>query len=323
MQRFGIGSSDACLVHGLTAFGRTQFDLFAELQRGGAEVSEDREEPEFRMQLGNELEHHIIRKLGVMLGDEFPGVLLTRGPTLFEEPFRSGILFSRPDAYAVFKDQILVAEAKVITVYGRAVTVGNNEIPENYFYQGLHHVAVARHKWPGKKVRLFYGFYDLVNFESKFLEFLYTEEQLENHISTCLRWWADHVEAGSSPPITGDNSGKLAAAVFDKEGSERAAIPDEQALLARLRGFKELQSKVEQQVGAAEGELRALLLERGVDKVWDSGIGSYSYKLQDGRASIDTARLEASYPGVLEKFKKRGEPFRAARFTPAKAKKGE
>jgi predicted phage-related endonuclease len=324
MRRFGIGSSDAALVHGNTAFGRTAFDLFAELKDGGKEMVEGERDDEenFRMHLGNALEPAIMAGLSALLQEQHNIVGLLAGPSLYEAPFSDGgHLFSRPDAYHVADDEVFLCEGKVVTVYGRAAVVGNNAIPENYLFQGLHHIAVAQAKWPGKSCRLFYGFYDLVNFESKYLEFVYDQQQVDQHVERCYSWWEDHVTKGNPPPIFGDNSGKLAAAAFPSLGFERETQPDEAAVLSQVAQLKALEKQIEEKLKLAEGELRQLMMIRRLDKVWAPEVGSYSYKPQNGRTSFDKEKFAQSYPGVYEKFTKQGAMFRASRFTPAKAKK--
>ncbi len=327
MVRFGIGSSDACLVHGKTSFGRTEFDLFMELRNGGDVINEEdhAKEQNYRMRLGNTLEPMVLARLAERIS-EMPGlsgVKMRPGPGLFDAPLvhkKHPFIFDRPDSVGDVGMEVLLCEAKVVTVPDRAAVVGGNEIPENYVYQGLHHIAVAQSLAPASKVRLFYGFADLVNFEEKYLEFVYDQAQVDDHVAKCAEWWQRHVVDGVAPAITGENSGKLAAELNPNKGAEREAQPDESELLGKIAQLKALSADVDASLKEAEGALRQWMLERGVDKLW-SEVGSYSYGLRSGQTRLDREAFDASYPGVWEKFAKKGEPFRSPLFTAKRAKK--
>lgn len=325
--RFGIGSSDACLVHGKTAFGRTEFDLFMELRKGGDVIEEEEhaKEQTYRMQLGNDLEPAILGRLIERISElsGLSGVKMRPGPGLFDSPLvhkKHPFIFDRPDAVGEVGMEVVLCEAKVITVPGRAAIVGGNEIPENYVYQGLHHIAVAQSLAPASRVRLFYGFADLVNFSSKYLEFIYDQAQVDDHVARCAEWWQRHVVEGVAPAITGENAGKLAAELNPNKGAEREAQPDEAELLGKIARLKALCAEVEASLKDEEGALRQQMLERGVDKIW-SDVGSYNYGLRAGQTRLDREAFDASYPGVWDKFAKNGEPYRSPLFTARRAKK--
>lgn len=319
--RFGIGSSDACLIHGVESFGRTAFDLWVENRKGGIELDEEEHAKEagFRMELGNRLEPSIMQRLRDKLTD---GHKFYPGPDLFSEPLKHPehtFITDRPDGVLVKQDEVIILEGKVLTVHHKSKSVsGNQEVPENYYYQGLHHVAVIQRLYPGRKVRLVYGFDDLVRFEDSDIEVELDQSEVDAHLARCVEWWNEHIVNGVTPPVDGGSDN--AAEAFKGVSGSREATPAEDELLQSLRALKELEKQLEDRKKEVEGELRKSILDSGVDKVY-SETGSYSYTERNGRTSFDKKAFDESYPGVYAKFAKAGSPYRQALFTPKKEKK--
>lgn len=325
MKRYGIGSSDACLVHGIPSFGRTDFDLYAEMLGGGKEIDPDEhrenEQENFRLELGNALEDTLMDGLVKMIEKKVgAGGTSIKGPDLFDEPLvhpQHSFIFDRPDRLVVFKDTVCVLEGKVLTTYAKSVSLGEDEIPENYYYQGLHHVAVAQALSPGKKVRLFYGFGDLVKFEKVFLEMTVDQEAVDAHVERCVEWWNLHVVISNPPPVNG--SGASAAKVFKGVSGQRDATNEEASIIADLVELKSVEKDLQAAKEKLEAQLRQLMLDSGADKV-KSMFGSYSYTERGGRKTFDKAKFNEAYPGVYDRFVKVGEPYRQALLTPSKKK---
>lgn len=119
-------------------------------------------------------------------------------------------------------------------------------------------------------------------------------------VAACERFWADHVQTGTPPPADHipATTNAIKAHWPTAEGSIEADA-SARRLVERLRRHKATLTITEQNVAAAENELRILLGDK--EALVDDGAVIASWKPQQA-ARIDTSAMKAAHPDLCAEF---------------------
>ena len=137
-----------------------------------------------------------------------------------------------------------------------------------------------------------------------------TEKKL---VKKCGDWWKRHVVGGEPPPIDGSSAAdKFLQGKYDNPNEEyRLAVPEEEELIFEL---DDIQNEIK-----ALKEKEALFKNQLKEKIGENAglrgtFGTVSWKMSNGRTSLDSKALRKAHPEIAKEFSKTSEPNRIFRM---------
>jgi putative phage-type endonuclease len=284
-RRKYIGSSDIAALFGVDPW-RTATDIYlsktAELEDdGGSEA----------MQVGNRLESAILDYAEEQVGP------------LERNCWREhGILAANHDVLVIGKSEGVEAKC---SSYGDWGEPGTDEVPEHVLLQCQHQALVSKLEIVHVPALLSLG--------GRLRFVLYRVERDEDLIGLiaerCEKFWVNHVV----PRVPPDAAPSYDVVKLVKRQAEAVCqIPGD--IVARWLEAQRLRREAEE---AEEAEKALVLLHLGEAEIGDSSIGRVTFTSQS-RSSIDTRRLKADHPEIVEKY----QTFSTYRVMRFKAPKG-
>jgi len=282
-RKSGIGGSDAAAVVGLSPF-KTPFQLYCE-KRG--EVPENEEET-LAMKFGTLLEEPIVshycdvtgrqvRRQPMTAHTDHPFMLANIDRQILKDPRGPGIL-----------------EVKTTNEWsGRGIHT-ENDIPDHYFIQAQHYLAVYGYDWASLAI-LIGG--------QRFVWFDVQREQavIDELIRQEAAFW-ERVQAGNPPPIDGsERTGELIKRMYPRDNGKIITLDAEElkTAAAALVGLKATLKAMETEKVNLENILKSAIGDASVADVPGWGAITWKRAKDSVRTSLDMDKLKADYPEVV------------------------
>lgn len=276
----GIGGSDAAVVVGLSPF-KTPYQLYLE-KRGEATESE---EETLAMKFGSLLEEPIVqhycdvtkrtvRRQPLTMHDEYPFMLANIDRQILKDPRGPGVM-----------------EVKTTNDWSGRAIHGVEDIPDYYFLQIQHYLAVYGYTW-GSLAILIGG--------SRFVWF--DVERNDDVIAELIRqegeFW-ERVQTGNAPPVDGSaRTGELIKRLHKKDTGKVLTI-DAPELIRAAKELVEAKAQIKREE-VLENSCKNLLMSAIGDasEAILPGFGKISWKCAapSTKESIDIDRLKADFP---------------------------
>jgi putative phage-type endonuclease len=294
-RRKGLGGSDIAAILGISKW-RTPMDVWVE-KMGLVEPSEE----SYAMMRGRILEDAIAQWYG-----EFTGFDLHPGEEMPIEGKHPWMLAS-PDRYVDDDVSRFILEVKSARSADDWGAMGTAKVPVYYATQGAWYMACKNMD------RCDYAALFMINDEFRMYT-VHRDMSVENRLlEVAGDWWQKHIVKGEQPDMDGSNAAsKYLQDKFPKDAIEmRSATIDEEDLMleldivqSKLKQLESTKSKLQNEIKACIGESAGLY----------TGSGKATWKLQKGRASIDTKRLKEEFPEIAKKLTKHSNPKRMFRL---------
>ena len=187
-------------------------------------------------------------------------------------------------------------ECKTTSVYNKT-DFENGEIPEYYYCQCMHYMAVMGYEKMYLAVLvLSKGFY---HFEIK-----RDEQDIKALLDMEIEWWNRYILGNEIPEIDGSDSTLNTVRCINKDTSKD--IKDISKIDDILKEYESV-SKQKKFIENKEKELKNNIIAfMGSNEIGNSNKYSVSYKLQK-RISVDTTKLKKELPEIYNKFSKQSE----------------
>lgn len=276
----GIGGSDAAVVVGLSPF-KSPYQLYLE-KRGEAPVSE---EETFRMQLGNILEEPVAQ-----LYCEKTGRSLRRQPLAFHDDY--------PFMLANIDRQILkdprgpgIYEGKTTNDWTGRDIHGANDIPDHYYIQAQHYMAVYDYAWASFGILIGTARFVWCDIERN-------EEVIAELIRQESEFW-ERVQTGTPPPIDGStHTGELLKKLYPNDTGKTIVIEHPTLIQAAsaLVSAKALVKQTEAEITLYENQLKSAIGDASIATL--PGFGEITWKQAAGstKETLDLDKLKAEFP---------------------------
>ena len=294
-RRAGLGGSDIAAVLGLSKW-QSPMDVWAAKRGLSEEVVETN-----AMRRGRLLESAIANwyqeetGLEVLDGNEMPIV----GP----KPF----MLASPDRYVSAGKTRFGLEIKTArSVDGWGDDLGSG-VPVYYATQAAWYMACTNiDRWD-------FAVLFLVNDEFRRYTLIRDKKTEKKLVKKCGDWWNRHVVGGEPPPIDGSSAAdKFLQGKYDNPNEEyRLAVPEEEELIFEL---DDIQNEIK-----ALKEKEALFKNQLKEKIGENAglrgtFGTVSWKMSNGRTSLDSKALRKAHPEIAKEFSKTSEPNRIFRM---------
>tara|TARA_R100001015_G_C4632758_1_gene196753 strand:+ start:1899 stop:2837 length:939 start_codon:yes stop_codon:yes gene_type:complete len=294
-RRAGLGGSDIAAVLGLSKW-QSPMDVWSAKRGLSEEVVETN-----AMRRGRLLESAIANwyqeetGLEVLDGNEMPIV----GP----KPF----MLASPDRYVSAGKTRFGLEIKTArSVDGWGDDLGSG-VPVYYATQAAWYMACTNiDRWD-------FAVLFLVNDEFRRYTLIRDKKTEKKLVKKCGDWWKRHVVGGEPPPIDGSTAAdKFLQGKYDNPNEEyRLAVPEEEELIFEL---DDIQNEIK-----ALKEKEALFKNQLKEKIGENAglrgtFGTVSWKMSNGRTSLDSKSLRKAHPEIAKEFSKTSEPNRIFRM---------
>lgn len=296
-RRQGLGGSDVAAVLGLSKW-RGPMDVWADKKK----LSPDQDE-NYAMMRGRILESAVANWYA-----EKTGAVLEEGPPMpikGPEPWMLG----SPDRYATTEEDgrygVEIKTARSSDDWGPD---GSSLIPVYYATQVAWYMACTNiDRWD---VAVLF----MLNDEFRHYT-IHRDPIVEKKlVGSCRNWWNQYILSDNIPPI--DESDAAAQHLQQKYPTPsqelRKASPDETNLVFDLYDVNEEIKLLKQRKARLENQIKDLI---GDDEGLWNDWGKVTWKLNKGRATIDTKRLREEEPEIATKFTRTSEPSRVFRQT--------
>ncbi|MGL5755430.1 MAG: YqaJ viral recombinase family protein [Paraclostridium sp.] len=290
----GIGGSDASSVLGFSPY-KSSMSLYLEKVRYvsqrmgcvneiGLNLSEDKEEVSYGMELGNKLEEFVAREFSLMTGKKVRNV--------------NGILKNDKYPFALANiDRSVVGErafleCKVTNSYGKKNW--RKEVPIHYQIQMVHYMAVtgASHCYVAA----------LIGNEELVIHKIDRDEEMVRKVMDLERlFWEDCVMGGNlpAPDGSGDYS-KVLQGLYKEVKSEELILFEKESFMDRYDELCEVLKDCEREKKTIEQYIQGQMKEYEIAYLGDRRI---TWKTQT-RSSLDSKRLKKDYPEIAQKYMK-------------------
>lgn len=285
----GIGASDAAVTMGLSRY-KSAMRLWAEKSK--LIEAEDISEKEV-VYWGTMLEDIVAKEFA-----KRSGLKVQRRNAILQHPEHEFML-ANVDRLIVGREEGL--ECKTAHAL-KAKEWGSDEIPDEYYLQCQHCMAVTGYKlW---HIAVLIGGQKFV-----FKEVPRNDTVIENMIAAEAAFW-DMVKSGTPPQADGsDDCEELVSELFPQADSSEAVELPEDAVEAidRYLSSKKLAKQADEMATEAQNELKLMLgsSSRGtIDKY------KVAWSNTAGRTGLDSEKLKVEMPDVYNKYVKTGKPGR-------------
>lgn len=299
-RRKGIGGSDAGAICGLNPW-RTAIDVYVDKTKEKVDEIADNE----AMRVGRDLEEYVaqrfieatgkrVHKVGfVMQHDEYDFMLANVDRKISGE-----------NAYL---------ECKTANAY-KAKDWEDGKVPESYEIQCHHYMAVTG-------ADAVYIACLIMGIDFVIVKIERNEAVINDLIKIETDFWNKNVLKKVMPPPDGSEAAKdIINEIYTvtKSDDEVIDMSDDENKLARIDELDELIGNLKTEQEQLKQELMIRMGEFETGYIKDRKI---TWKMQNGKTSIDTKRLKAECPEIYDEYMKIGEPYRVFRI--AKKKKGD
>ena len=291
MRNKGIGGSDAGVIMGDNQW-KSKYQLW--LEKTGQARPEDisQKEPVY---WGNILEDPVanrfveltgkkVRKAGMMQNKNDPWMLANVDRLIIGE--KAGLECKTTNAFSVKEWQ-------------------EDNLPDGYYWQCQHYMMCT-----GLPVWYIAVLIGGQHFEYKAvprcdadIEALYDAERT---------FWDVNVKSGIAPDI--DGSASTTAALQDQYAECNGSaieLPNEAAVILQiLDNFTEQEKAVKKAIQEQKNKLCAML---GDNEVGFVGERKVTWKMQNGRVTVDSKKLKTAFPDIYQQVVKQGKPLRVFR----------
>ena len=279
LRRKGIGGSDCAAACGLSRW-KSPLQLFVE-KTSGVKTEPDNE----KMEWGKRLEPLIRNTFA-----EKSGLTVVECPIMFafkEYPY----MIANVDGIVSEKDgSKSLLEIKTVGEY--ASSDWDEGLPIEYYLQIQHYLAVTDLKKAYCAV-LIGG--------NKFSHQVVERDKETIDTITALEYdfWNNHVLKGI-PPAVSDKDSEILNTLYPKSNSATAILPTEaDEIINEYLEIKSLEEELKKQKALAENKLKAIL---GDNECAKSSVGfSVNWKSFNS-TKLDTSRLKAEHPEIIEKY---------------------
>lgn len=294
----GIGGSDAAVVVGLSPF-KSAYQLYLE-KRGEAPTSD---EETLAMKFGMLLEEPIVehycdvtgrdvRRQPLAYHDEHPFMLANIDRQILKDPRGPGIL-----------------EVKTTNEWTGKALHGIEDIPDHYYLQLQHYLAVYGYAWGSLAVLIGGSRFAWMDVERN-------EDVIAELIRQESAFW-ERVQTGNPPPIDGSaRTGELLKKLYPQDSGKVLTInaPELCEAAAMLVSAKALVKKTEADITAYENMLKSAIGDASEAKI--QGFGSITWKTAapSTKESLDLDLLKANYPDAYAACLKRETRNGSRRF---------
>lgn len=282
-RKKSIGGSDCATIIGLNKF-KSPYSLWAEKKGYFDNLSNDTE----IMRQGRDLEEYVAQRFC-----EATGKKVRKRNYIF--------LHNDYDFISANIDREIVGEnagleCKTTSVYNKA-DFENGEIPDYYYCQCMHYMAVMGYdKMYLAVLVLSKGFY--------WFEIQRDEKEIETLLKMEIEWWNKYILGDEIPQIDGTDSTLNTVRYINKDLV--SDVKDITSLDDILNEYEAV-SKQKKFVDNKEKELKNNIIAfMGASEIGNSNKYSVSYKLQK-RTSIDTSTLKKEMPEIYNRYSKTSE----------------
>lgn len=282
-RKNSIGGSDSATIIGLNKF-KSSYSLWAEKKGYFDSTQKDTE----AMRQGRDLEEYVSQRFC-----EATGKKVRKRNYMF--------LHNNYDFISANVDREIVGEnagleCKTTSVYNKT-DFENGEIPEYYYCQCMHYMAVMGYEKMYLAVLILSkGFY--------YFEIKRDEAEIKALIDTEVYWWNKYILGNEIPEIDGSDSTLNTVRNINKDVI--ADVKDISKLDDVLNEYEAV-CKQKKFVEEKEKELKNNIIAfMGSNEIGNSNKYLVSYKLQK-RASIDTTTLKKELPDIYNKYSKQSE----------------
>ena len=279
----GIGGSDAAVIMGLNPY-KSSYKLWME-KTGQAEPEDltgimsvywgTKNEPAiadwFQEETGKK-----VQRLGTLQNMEYPFMLANVDRTVVGENAGLEIKTAGVQQAKLWKD---------------------DEIPDSYYCQCLHYMAVTGADY-------WYIAVLLGGNDSKWKRIERNEEDIKTLIQAEKEFWA-LVTTKPAPPVDGSLSCAHAlASRYANSRDEEIMLPTEAAeLIARINGDTEIMTQLKNQIELSQNRLKEMLGEVESGRI---GAHRVTWRTMPGRETCSLSKLKKADEGLYEKLKEHG-----------------
>jgi len=291
MRNKGIGGSDASVIVGLNKW-KSPFQLW--LEKTGQAEPEDMSDNEY-VYWGTTLEEVVAREFTLRTGKE----VRRRGLLQHDKiPF----LLASVDRIVVGEDAGL--ECKTANGFAAKAWDGDN-VPDAYYVQCQHYMLVT-----GAERWYIAALIGGNHFVWKCIE--RNEDDIAALLAAETDFWKK-VVAKEMPDVDGTESCTKALTERFTGGDPAIELPSAaDSIFTALDELAETEASIKEQIEAKKNELRKLL---GDADAGTTATGRrVTWKVQQGRITLDSKRLKAERPDVYEQYTKTGQPTRVLRI---------
>lgn len=287
MRKCGIGGSEAAAIVGLNPW-KSAFQLW--LEKTGQVEPEDLSDNEY-VYWGNVLEQAVADRFCELTGKK----VQRRGMLQDEEyPY----MLASVDRMVVGENAGL--ECKTTNAFNNKAWV-DDELPDSYYIQCQWYMMVTGcEKW---YIAVLIG-------GNKFIwkEVPRNAADIEALRKAAVDFWS-MVITNTMPPVDGSNdcSSALAEMFKGQKGLEIKLPAAAKDCIERLSEIKETISNLEEQKKLSENELKVMLGDAEIGVIGEDRV---SWKVQNGRITVDSKRLKAERPEIYSKYSKVGNSIR-------------
>ena len=282
-RKNSIGGSDSATIIGLNKY-KSSYSLWAEKKGYFDPTQKDTE----AMRQGRDLEEYVAQRFC-----EATGKKVRKRNYMF--------LHNNYDFISANVDREIVGEnagleCKTTSVYNKT-DFENGEIPEYYYCQCMHYMAVMGYEKMYLAVLILSkGFY--------YFEIKRDEAEIKALVDTEIDWWNKYILCNEIPEIDGSDSTLNTVRNINKDVI--ADVKDISKLDDVLNEYEAV-CKQKKFVEEKEKELKNNIITfMGSNEIGNSNKYLVSYKLQK-RTGIDTTKLKKELPDIYNKYSKQSE----------------
>ena len=282
-RKNSIGGSDSATIIGLNKY-KSSYSLWAEKKGYFDPTQKDTE----AMRQGRDLEEYVAQRFC-----EATGKKVRKRNYMF--------LHNNYDFISANVDREIVGEnagleCKTTSVYNKT-DFENGEIPEYYYCQCMHYMAVMGYEKMYLAVLILSkGFY--------YFEIKRDEAEIKALVDTEIDWWNKYILGNEIPEIDGSDSTLNTVRNINKDVI--ADVKDISKLDDVLNEYEAV-CKQKKFVEEKEKELKNNIITfMGSNEIGNSNKYLVSYKLQK-RTGIDTTKLKKELPDIYNKYSKQSE----------------
>lgn len=279
----GIGGSDAAVIMGMNSY-KSPYQLW--MEKTGQVEPPDLSDNQY-VYWGTKNEANIadwfqeetgkkVKRLGTLQSREYPFMLANVDRTVIGENAGLEIKTAGVSQYRKWKD---------------------NEIPDAYYCQCLHYMAVTGADY-------WYIAVLLGGNEARWKRIERNEEDIKTLIEAEKEFW-NLVQTKTAPPVDGSISCSQAlASRYADSRDEEIMLPEEaDTLIVRINGDTEIMDKLKEQISLNQNRLKEMLGDAEAGRV-----GSYkvTWKTTNGRETCPLSKLKKSAPDMYQALKDKG-----------------
>ncbi|WP_026385554.1 YqaJ viral recombinase family protein [Acidaminococcus intestini] len=282
-RNLGIGGSDAGIIMGLSPF-KSPYQLW--LEKTGQAEPEDLSGNQ-AVYWGTVNEENIARWFAKETGKKVE---------------RCGTLQSTDHPFMIANiDRVVVGESAGLEIKTAGVQQASlwkdDEIPDSYYCQCLHYMAVTG-------LDAWYIAVLIGGNEARWEKIERNEEDIQTLIAAEKAFW-ELVTTKTAPPVDGSLSCSQAlAARYPDSRAEEIALPNEAAeLIARINSDMEIMSQLKAQIKLNQNFLKEMLGEAESGRI---GTHRVQWKTIAGRETCSLSKLKKADEGLYEELKEQG-----------------